>query len=193
MSTRARKRQKTDPSPVKPKDTLLHFFAKPFLGGKVKTKPSPPKSDSDSGSIHDELRRRSDVSDFGSVPVKQELTPPRMPMDDSPLKPPAMEFEATFTEPNDNCSPTPNEEMNIDPFDQVDFRDDELQDDLFRDEEIEFPYEGADEIEDDFDVKPEIRHEPPDTTIDTGPSCPFCNFSFRGLTENVFTLAMRLT
>ena len=186
MSTRARKRQKTDPSPVKPDKTLWHFFSKPFLGGNGKTELSPPKSESDSSSLNDEPPR-SDIGAFSSVSVKQEMTPPRISNDGNSMEALPMEFEASFTEADDNCSPTKEEEID-DPFDQVDFRDDELRDEDFRENEMDFPYDDVDDIEDDFEnIKSEVKEEPSDSSVDDTPSCPFCNFSFRGLNENVFS------
>jgi len=67
--------------------------------------------------------------------------------------------------------------------------DDEYRDEDFRDEEPDgFPYEDIDDIEDDVDnpgIKEESTDTYTDTTVDEGPSCPFCNFSFKGLSENV--------
>ena len=193
MSTRASKRQKTDPSPAKPHQTLFHFFSKPFLGASSKNEPSAPKSDSDSGSVNDESTRKSDIGDVGDVVVKQLMAPPQMLNDGQPTEMNSMEFEASFTEPVDNCSPPPNDDEIIDPFDQVDFRDDEVKDEEFCDDETEFPTEGVDEIEDGLEVKPDVNGESQDSSVDDGPSCPFCNFSFRGLTENVLFSTTKLT
>src|SRR5271154_7428969 len=99
MSTRTRKRQKTDPSPVKPDTkTLFDFFSKRASYGTLSgTEASPPKTDSDSGSINDELRRKSDVGVYtpARIVVKNEITPPRMPMDNVQTKtdPEPIQFE----------------------------------------------------------------------------------------------------
>ena len=193
MSTRSKKRQKTDPSPVKPDTkTLFHFFSKPASNGSVAvTDASPPKTESDSGSVNDEPRRKSDIGlcTSASVVVKMEMTPPRMPLDEVKLPTDEMQFEASFTEPNDTCSPTKEERDEIESMGDFDFRDDEYQDEDFLDEELDgFQYDDMDEIEDNFD-NPDIKEEPieapADVTVDDGPSCPFCNFSFNGLSENV--------
>jgi len=187
-----RKRQKTDPSPVKPHQTLLHFFSKGLFGGNAKVAHSPPRSDSDSGSVNGELPRKSDINDFENMSVKCEMTPPPLQADDTSLEGKPMQFEASFTELDDNCSPTKEEEIEIDPFDQVDFRDDEVQDEDFREYDLEFPYEGIDDIEDDSDVSLRAKQGQSDTSVDDGPSCPLCNFSFRGLTENVSPSIIKL-
>lgn len=185
MSSRGKKRQKTDPSPVKPDTkTLFHFFAKPSGNGVVASEPSPSKTDSDSSSEH----RRHFDGVFGIVDaiVKTEMTPPRMLEDvdrsNSESKP--MQFEATFTEINDTCSPMKEEQDDIDPFEGIDFQDDEFQEEDFRDEELD-TYEAIDEIEHFNSINPKPTPEIND------PTCPFCNFSFKGLSENVsltFTL-----
>ena len=196
---RSRKRQKTDQSPVKQGKTLFHFFTKPVSNGNSHAAglESPPKTDSDTSSVHDEPRRKSDQAAFSAstTAIKPEMTPPRMSMDDQRIerdsKP--MDFQASFTEANDSCSPVKEEQDDIDPFDALDFRDDELRDEEFRDEELDFIYEN-DSIEDDDDTKPEplyspsiIKNQPTDPIIDndSDPTCPFCNFSFKGLSENV--------
>jgi hypothetical protein len=192
-----RKRQKTDPSPVKSEKTLFHFFSKPVSNGNVRSgggSESPPKTESVSS--NDEQRRKSDQPTCSVVTmgVKREMTPPRMSLDELSMecesKP--MDFQASFTEANDSCSPVKEEQDDIDPFDNLDFRDDEYRDEDFRDEELDFIYEN-DSIEDDFEtnsaLKPEpsvIKHEQdPIIDTDTDPTCPFCNFSFKGLSENV--------
>ena len=200
MSTRPRKRQKTDPSPVKPDTkTLFDFFSKRASNGTLSTtEASPPKTDSDSGSINDESRRKSDLGIYtpARIVIKNEMTPPRMPMDDVETKtdPEPMQFEASFTEVNDTCSPTKQEQDDIESFGDFDFRDVEYRDEDFRDEELDgFSYEDVDDIEDDID-NPDIKEGSTDTytdtTVDEGPSCPFCNFSFKGLSENVQPVAL---
>jgi hypothetical protein len=202
MSTRTRKRQKTDPSPVKPDTkTLFHFFSKRASNGifSGRTEASPPKTDSGSGSINDEPRRKSDIGIYipARIAVKNEMTPPRTTMDvvqTIKSDPEPIQFEASFTEVNDTCSPTKEEQDDIESFGDFDFRDDEYRDKDFRDEELDgFPYEDIDDIEDDVD-NPDIKEESTDTytdtTVDEGPSCPFCNFSFKGLSENVQPVAI---
>src|SRR5277367_4213701 len=198
MSTRSQKRQKTDPSPVKPDTkTLFDFFSKRASNGTIPaTEASPPKTDSDSGSVNDEPRRKSDIGLFTPtrIIVKNEITPPRMPMDDVQTNADSgsMQFEASFTEVNDTWSPTKEQQDDIESFGDFDFRDDEYQDEDFRDEELDgFPREDIDDIEDDVenpDIKEESTDTPTDTTVDEGPSCPFCNFSFKGLSEDVIPL-----
>jgi hypothetical protein len=195
MAGPAKKRQKTDPSPAKPDTkTLFHFFAKPPTTAPSAFDITPPRTDSDSGSLHDEPRRKSDVACNGSaVTTKTENTPPLGQLDESPLgiKLEPMEFVAAFTEREDTCSPTKEDRM--DPFEGLDdIEDDEYQDEDFRDEELNFPYErfedDIDDIDDDYDTsKGNVTQEenPPDPTMDEGPSCPFCNFSFKGLSEDV--------
>ena len=187
MFTRPKKRQKTDPSPVKPDTkTLFHFFSKPNSNASAVTEASPPKTESESSSINEEPRRKSDIGVFSkSFVVKTEMTLPRVPTGDSltRIESEWTQFEPNFTEQNDSCSPTKEEADDIDSFDGL---DEEYGDEYFRDDELDFRYEGVDDIEDDFgDVKPTIKQEPLDLTIDDGPSCPFCNFSFKGLSENV--------
>jgi hypothetical protein len=193
-----RKRQKTDPSPVKSEKTLFHFFSKPVSNGNGLSGgfESPPKTGSDTSSVSDEPRRKSDLPTFNvaTVEVKTEMTPPRMSMDEQPMecesKP--MDFQALFTEANDSCSPVKEEQDDIDPFDNLDFRDDEYRDEDFPDEELDLIYEN-DSIEDDSDSKPTLKQESsiikqeqdPIIDTDTDPTCPFCNFSFKGLSENV--------
>ena len=115
-------------------------------------------------------------------------------MDDVQRKPDPepMQFEASFTEANDTCSPTKEEQDEIESFGDFDFRDDEYRDEDFRDEELDgFTYDDFDDIDDDVDnpdTKEESTDTPTDTTVDEGPSCPFCNFSFKGLSENVLPL-----
>lgn len=186
MATRRRKRQTTDPSSVKPDTkTLFHFFSKPNGNGVAALELSPPKTESDTSSVNEEHRQHSDGA-FEAI-VKTEMTPPRAVGDPDILhiesKP--MQFEATFTEENDTCSPT-KEERDIDPFDRMDFRDEEFQDEESQDEGLDSTYEGVDDIDEDFDIKQEIiKEELSDPNIDDGPTCPFCNFSFKGLPENV--------
>lgn len=194
-----RKRQKTDPSPVKPDTkTLFHFFSKPATNGPTPFEITPPRTDSDSGSLHDEPRRKSDIGAYNglSATSKTELTPPHLPTNESlmSVKSEDLEFVAAFTEREDTCSPTKEDRM--DPFEGLDFPD-EIEDDGYRDEdfredELNFPYEpyddNFDDIEADYeDAKIPFKHEekPPDPNVDEGPSCPFCNFSFKGLSENV--------
>jgi hypothetical protein len=129
-----------------------------------------------------------------------EMTPPRMAADDLPKESEmkATQFGASFTEANDTCSPTKEDMDDIDPFDGLEFPYEEPQDEDFRDEELDY----IDDIEDDFDdtkpVKSEpldtpfttnttstVKAEPLDPSVDDGPSCPFCNFSFKCLSENV--------
>lgn len=88
-----------------------------------------------------------------------------------------------FPEP-DNCSMMKEEHDDIDPFEGLDFRDED-----FRDDELSFPYEDLDDIEDDFDdIKPAVKEELVDPAVDNGTFCPFCNFSFKGLSENVSSI-----
>jgi hypothetical protein len=198
MAGRAKKRQKTDPSPVKPDTkTLFHFFSKPPTNPPSAFDITPPRTESDSGSLHDEPRRKSDIASYNgsAVTAKTENTPPPGQLDDSPLgiKLEPMEFVAGFTEREDTCSPTKEDRM--DPFEGLDeIEDDEYQDQDFRDEELNFPYErfedDNDDIDDDYDTsKANVKREekPPDPTVDEGPSCPFCNFSFKGLSEDVLS------
>src|SRR5271170_350327 len=101
MATREKKRQKTDPSPVKPDTkTLFYFFSKPASNCVVAvTEASPPRTESDSGSINDEPRRKNDIGLCTPTPlvVKNEMTPPRMPMDEFKVPSDAMQFDASFT------------------------------------------------------------------------------------------------
>ena len=188
MSTRSRKRQKTDPLPVNPETkTLFHFFSKSNSNGLAVSEASPPKIESDWSSINYEPRRKSDVRTFitSSVAVKAEATPPRMPTDEISM---TVEAEANnFTEPND-CSPMKEEQDDIDPFEGLDFRDDEFQDGYFRDDDLDCTYEGIDDIVDNFDdIKPAVKEQPVDP-VDDDPSCPFCNFSFKNLSANVSSI-----
>lgn len=126
---------------------------------------------------------------MATMGVKREMTPPPMSMDGQP-----MDFQASFTEANDSCSPVKEEQDDIDPFDSLDFRDDEYRDEDFRDEELDFIYENH-SIEDDSDSKSTLIQEPstvkqeqdPIVDNDADPTCPFCNFSFKGLSENVLS------
>ena len=195
MATRARKRQKTDPSPTKPDTkTLFHFFSKPAPSEATACIVSPQRTESEPGSLHDQPRRKSDLALYNGLSAisKAELAP----TNECPLrvKSEAMEFVPGLTECQETCSPT--KEDRINPFECFDVPD-EIEDDSCRDEDFgedepNFPYEGFDEtfdpIEVDYEnptmpVKPEDNV--PDTTVDEGPSCPFCSFSFKGLSENV--------
>ena len=192
MSTRSRKRQKTDPLTVKPDTkTLFHFFSKSNSNVLAVLEESPPKPESDSSSINDAPRGKSDIRAFitSSVAVKVEATPPWMLTDEILT---TVEDESNnFTEQND-CSPM-KEQDDIDPFEGLDFRDDEFRDEYFRDDELDFPFEGLDDIEDDFDdIKSAVKEEPVDPAVDDGPSCPFCNFSFKGLSENVSSIFWKM-
>ena len=74
----------------------------------------------------------------------------------------------------------------IDPFDGLDIQDGEFRDDDFREEELDFPYEEVDNALDEFDdVESNLKQELVDVVVDDDPLCPFCNFSFKGLSENV--------
>ena len=192
MSSRARKRQKRDPSPVKSHTkTLLHFFAKPNSNGSAVTPLWPLKTESDSGGLHDESRRKLDIGPptdtWGNV--NTEINRPRMPSDEMEIAEfQAMEFEGSYTEANDSCSPIKEEQYDTDLFDNLDFGDDEYQDGDFRDDELDILRGKAEDIEDDFDDTNRVKLEPRDPSIDDGPSCPFCNFSFKGLSEEVHLL-----
>src|SRR4051794_32891922 len=101
MATRSRKRQKTDPSPVKPTQTLFHFFSKPIGTNRVfNSEASPPKMESDTSSVNDEPRRKSDLGGF--LPrLKTEMTSPRIPtadqiQDGKDVK--TTQFDASLTE-----------------------------------------------------------------------------------------------
>lgn len=185
--------------------TLFHFFSKPNgTNGGFKSEASPPKTESDTSSVYDEPRRKSDIEGF--LPrLKTEMTPLRMPVADEiqdGMDVKTTQFDASFTEPNDTCSPTKEDTDDIDPFDGMEFPCEEPQDEDFRDEELDY----IEDIEDDYDdakpVKSETldmpfemherttsaaseQSEPTDSSVDDGPSCPFCNFSFKGLTESV--------
>lgn len=190
MAARPKKRQKMDPSPVKPDTkTLFHFFSKPTSNGSVAvTEASPPKTESDSGSINDEPRWKRDIGLCTPAPdvIKNEMTLPRIPMDEVKVPADEMQFDASFTEANDSCSPTKEERDEIESMENFDFRDDEYRDEDFRDDELDgFPYEDIDDIEDDIEIKEEPIESVADATVDEGPSCPFCSFSFKGLSENV--------
>jgi hypothetical protein len=197
MASRARKRQKTDPSPTKPNvKTLFHFFSRPAANSPIAVEITPPRTNSDSGSIYDESRRKSDIGPYDalSVPVKPENTPPLCPTDESqpPIKAEDMEFVAAPTEREDTCLQTTKDQIHRSQGSNL---PDEIEDDVFRDDdfcqdELDFPYEPFDENYDPIDQdesKLPVRQEdvPPDPTVDEGPSCPFCNFSFKGLPENV--------
>ena len=116
MSTRSRKRQKTDPSSEKPNTkTLFHFFSKSNSNGLAVAGVSSPKTESDSSSINDEPQRKSDVGVF-ITSVKVEVAPPRWRL---------MKFQRQlrssriiFTEPN-NCSMMKEEHDDIDPFEDL--------------------------------------------------------------------------
>lgn len=196
MAARAKKRQKTDPSPVKPDTkTLFHFFAKPPTNALPAFDITPPRTDSDSGSLHDEPRRKSDVAHNGSaMTTKTENTPPLGQLEESPLgiKLEPMEFVAGFTEREDTCSPTKEDRM--DPFEGLDeIEDYDYRDEDFQDEELNFPYErfedDIDDIDDYENSKVDVKQEenPRDPTVDDGPSCPLCSFSFKGLSEDVLS------
>jgi hypothetical protein len=189
MSTRPRKRQRTDPLPVKSgTKTLFHFFSKPNANGSATGK-SPSKTESDASSINDEPRRKSDIGVFNTY--KGEITPMRTPIHEIPVNVDSepTQFESNVTDRSDSCSPR--KEDDIDPFDDPDFQDDEYRDEDFPEDELDSPYEGVDNIEDDIDdVKPNIKQEPMDPAVDEGPSCPFCNFSFKDLSENVPSISL---
>src|ERR1700737_3080031 len=79
MSTKGRKRQKTDPSPEKPNTkTLFHFFAKPNGNGAVASEPSPPKTESDTSSVNGERRRHSDGVFGAADTMKTDTAPSRI-------------------------------------------------------------------------------------------------------------------
>jgi hypothetical protein len=202
MPAGSRKRQRTDPSPVKSTQTLFHFFSKPNgTNAAFKSEASSPKTESDTSSLNDEYRRKSDLGAF--LPrLKTENTPSRIPVDEIQHTTEVKEtkFDASFTEQNDTCSPTKEDTDEIDPFDGMELPYQEPQDEDFRDEEMDY----IDDIEDDYDDTRPIKSEPldppfainqtttsavksesPDPSVDSGPSCPFCNFSFKGLTEDV--------
>jgi len=125
--------------------------------------------------------------------IRNEQTPPGMSVDDVLIEPVSetIQFETTFTDSNGTNSPTKNGRDAIESSEGYDFRDDEYRDEDFRDDELDFLYGDIDDIEDDSD-KMTIKKEPIDmathSTVDDGPSCPFCNFSFKGLSENVHYL-----
>ena len=189
MSTRPRKRQKTDPPPGKPdRKTLFYFFSKPNSNGSSVAEASPPKTESEAGSINDELRRNCNVGIFGelSVVVKTDVTPPPLWADETRTKTAPIQFQSNFTESNDSHSNKEQDE--VDPFEGFDFRDDEFPDEDMQDDELDFPCEGVDDIKNVFDdLKPfhDIEQESADPTLDDDLSCPFCSFSFKGLSENV--------
>lgn len=192
MSSRSRKRQKTDPLTTKPDTkTLFHFFSKSNSNSIAVSEESPTRPESGSSSIDDEPRGKSDTRTFitSSVAVKVEAIAPWMPTDEILT---TVEDESNnFTERND-CSPM-KEQDDIDPFEGLDFRDDEFRDEYFRDDELDFPFEGLDDIENDFDdIKSAVKEEPVDPAVEDGPSCPFCNFSFKSLSENVSSILWKM-
>ena len=193
MSSRSRKRQKTDPSQAKPDTkTLFHFFSKPTSNEYVaESEALPLKTDSNT-SINHAPRRKSDVGVCApiSVAIINEMTPPRMPTDEVQIESESQEkrFKVSVTKANDTCSPTKEERDEIESMKDFDFRDDEYREEGFCDDELDFPYEDIDDIFDDVNqgtIKPEQIDRPTHTPIDEGPSCPFCNFSFNGLSDNV--------
>jgi len=104
-----------------------------------------------------------------------------------------MELVPAFTEHQDTCTPTTEDRVN--PFDCFDVPDeieyDNYRDEDFGEDELDFPYEEFDETFDDIEVdyeKATMQVNPEkvrDATVDEGASCPFCSFSFSGLSENV--------
>jgi hypothetical protein len=158
--------------------TLFHFFSKSNSNGLALSGASSPKTEPDSSRINDEPRRKSEVRVF-ITSVKVEVAPPQ---NDEISK--AVEAKSNnFPQPGD-CSTMKEEQDDIDPFEGLDFRDED-----FRDDELDFPYEDLDHIEDDFDdIKAAVNEELVDPAVDNGPSCPFCNFSFKGLPENVSSI-----
>ena len=194
MATRASKRQKTNPSPAKPgTKTLLHFFSKPTPNGPTACDIIPQRMESEPEGLHDQLRRKSGVALYNDLSAGSKAGP--VAPNESPLRARSetMELVPAFTEHQETCVPTTEDRIN--PFDCFDLPD-EIEDENYRDEdfgedELNFPYEEFDETFDDIEVDYEtvtMRVKPesvPDATVDEGPSCPFCSFSFRGLSENV--------
>lgn len=188
MSTRLRKRRKIGLAADADTKTLFHFFSNPSSIGSAVGNAPAQKSESYIETVHDQSRQNGAESLSATlVAAKIVLTPPQISADDGSIKRDtgSMEFDATLT-PNDSCSPIKEEEDDIDPFEGLDLWDDDLQDGRLLDGEFEFPYEGSDDNEDNInDNKQNVDQELTDSAVDESPSCPFCTFSFKGLSENV--------
>ena len=186
MATQSRKRPRTGPSPVRPDTkTLFHFFAKPNLNNPSIREASPTKRESDLASLDDEPTCRPDggLCTAPYVSVKTETTPSKIFTDE--IESQFMEFEASFTEANGSCSPLKEEQDDHYLFEGLDLPEDGYQDEGFHDNEFDSPYESVDDIEDNINEPTLIRQEPVHPSNDDDPSCPFCNFSFKGLSEQV--------
>lgn len=180
MASQSRKRLRTDPSPVRPDTkTLFHFFAKPNPNRPSIREASPTKTESDLASVYDEPGCRLDrgVCFDLFVPVKTEASPPKIFTDETESQ--LTEIEASFTESKGGCSPLKEEQDDRHPFEGFDLPEDGCQDEGFHDNEFDSPYEIVDDIGNDINEPTPIREEP------VHPSCPFCNSSFKGLSEDV--------
>ena len=182
---RPHKRQKTDPSPVKPDTkTLFHFFSKRRSYSNAVFEPSPPNTP-DSLQVKDEVREESASKlDDTLLEIKPEDTPPKTEERTLSFEKDTGIFDGIFTGATNLCSPAQKEDQNnIDQFDTFGFQDEEFKDCDFRDEE-------TDDIEDDFENDSDESQSSKQSILNTSvqddsPSCPFCSFSFKGLSEEV--------
>jgi hypothetical protein len=169
MSGRARKRQKREASPVKGK-TLLHFFSKHIgndYGGLT-----PPNEPDNSPALETVAESVAATVEETSVVAETSVTY-------------AGQTSLECDNNGSSFSSEGQEDAEIDLLDELDFRDDEL-----LAQELDIPDElpdVTDEISDDFK---EIINQ---SSSSDDPTCPFCNFSFRGLTESVTPLPLFLT
>jgi len=189
---RPHKRQKTDPSPVKPDTkTLFHFFSKRRSYSNAVFEPSPPNTP-DSLQVKDEVREESASKlDDTLLEIKPEDTPPKTEERTLSFEKDTGIFDGIFTGATNLCSPAQKEDQNnIDQFDTFGFQDEEFKDCDFRDEELDFRDEETDDIEDDFENDSDESQSSKQSILNTSvqddsPSCPFCSFSFKGLSEEV--------
>ena len=188
---RPHKRQKTDPSPVKPDTkTLFHFFSKPRSYSSAVFEASPPKTPDAVKVEHEQTEESTSILNDTSLTTKQETSPPKTEDRKLSVDKDSTILDSSVTEPNDSGSLAKEDPDNIDPFETFGFQEEEFKDCDFRDEELDFRDEEMDDIEDDFENdSDETQSSKPDTSStsiqDDSPSCPFCSFSFKGLSEDV--------
>src|SRR5271156_1160458 len=163
---RPHKRQKTDPSPVKPDTkTLFHFFSKPRSYSSAVFEESPPKTPDAVKVEHEQTEESTSILNDPSLTIKQETSPPKTDDRKLSVDKDSTIFDSSVSEPNDSGSLAKEDPDNIDPFETFGFQEEEFKDCDFRDEELDFRDEEMDDIEDDFENdSDETQSSKPDTS-----------------------------
>ena len=179
MLARPKKRQRTGSSLDRPDvKTLLDFFPKStamaFDADECRELQLDTKG-------REQLLLSTKRNDANGVQGTIQTTDTSAELTDAESHPESATLADTLPRTLPDCSPIKEELDDIDAFEAMESKDDEVFDEEFQDEEMQCP--ENDDIDDDFNDHSKLTRA---VSGHDGLLCPFCNLSFSGLSEDVY-------